>query len=234
MIPEIGQEGQKKIKETSIVLAGLGGLGSISAYYLVASGLGRLRVVDKDEVELSNLNRQIIHWTDDLGRAKTDVAVEKLGRLNPACQIEPLQAEIREDNVFDLIAGCSMIVDGTDNLETRKVLNQASLQNGIPYIFGGVGRLSGMVTTFIPGETACLECLFPFEGFPEEKAGVIGPVPGIVASIQALEAVKLILGMEEGLLTRRLLLVRGEDMTFKEIRAERNPVCEVCSTKLER
>jgi adenylyltransferase/sulfurtransferase len=211
-----------------VFLSGLGGLGSIAAYYLVAAGIGHMRIVDRDLVEVGNLNRQILHWTDDVGHAKSNSAMEKLNRLNPACRIEAFHEEIREDTIWDLIGNSSIIVDGTDNLNTRKILNVASLKKDIPYIFGGVDGLNGMVATFVPGETACLECLFPGEISNRKAVGVLGPIPGMVASIQALEAIKLILEMD-GLLKNKVLHIRGSDMSFKTISVERNPECEVCN-----
>ena len=228
ILPEIGREGQKKLKGARIFLAGLGGLGSISAYYMVAAGVGFIKIVDMDRVDLENLNRQIIHRTPDVGRPKTESAMEKLRELNPHCQIQAAQEEIRDENVMDLIEDCMIILDATDSLEARKALNRASIRNGIPFIYGGVGGFNGMVTTLIPGETPCMECLFPQEPVKRERIGILGPVPGLVASIQSLEAIKIILGMG-GLLKHKLLFIRGIDMTFKEIQLERNPDCRVCS-----
>ena len=228
IIPGIGMEGQIKIKNTSVFLSGLGGLGSISAYYLVAAGIGHLRIVDRDKVELGNLNRQILHWTDDIAKAKTDSAVDKLGRLNPSCRIEAFHEEIGEENIMDLVGDCSIIVDGTDNIQTRKTLNRISIQKGIPFIFGGVEGLNGMATTFLPYETPCFDCLFPGDPSHKEAPGVLGPLPGLVASIQTLEVIKLILGMD-GLLKCRLLHIQGSDMTFKMIKMEKNKNCQVCN-----
>ena len=137
------------------------------------------------------------------------------------------QEEINDENILDLIGTCSLILDGTDNLKTRKVLNRASLKKGIPFIFGGVDGFNGMTTTFIPGETPCLECLFPLGADMEKTPGVIGPLPGMVASIQSLEAIKIILGMDT-LLSGRLFFIQGNEMTVKEIIVERNPGCKVC------
>ena len=173
-MPEIGPEGQERLRAATVFLGGLGGLGSIIANYLVAAGIGNLRIVDRDRVEESNLNRQILHWTDDIGRWKSHSALRKLRRLNPECNIKAFVEEIREDTVLDLVGNASVIVDGMDNLRSRKVLNRASLRNGIPYVFGGVEGFNGMVTTFVPGETACLECLFPFSpSSPKRKNGAL-------------------------------------------------------------
>lgn len=224
----IGEEGQKKIKQASILLAGLGGLGSISAYYLVAAGVGHLRIVDKDIVHLDNLNRQILHWTSDIGRLKSESAGDKLRRLNPLCRIEAFPEELTETNVAEFVRGCSLIVDGTDNLSTRKVLNRAFHRASVPFVFGGVEGWNGMMSTFVPGETGCLECLFAHLPAQKKDFAVAGPLPGLIASLQVLEAMKLILGME-GVLKNRLLWVRGTDMTFHITHIGKNPNCELCN-----
>ncbi len=232
IMPEIEVEGQEKLKKSRVFIAGLGGLGSISASYLVAAGIGHIRMVDGDRVTPGNLNRQILHWTGDVGRAKTDSAVEKLQQLNPDCQIESFDEIIGEDNVLELISDCDLIMDATDNLETRKLLNHVSVRKKIPLIFGGVEGLNGMITTFIPEETGCLECLFPFSELRENPIGVIAPLPGLIASIQALEAIKFVLEMG-GLLKSRLFYINGADMSFKFVRIEKNPDCCVCGRKRE-
>jgi len=230
IMPEIGEAGQRKLGAAGIVVAGLGGLGSISAYYMAAAGIGFIRIIDNDCVELENLNRQVIHRSKDISRPKTESAMEKLQALNPHCHIEPVQQKISEEDVLYLISDCSLILDATDNIETRKVLNRASVLKGIPFIYGGINGFNGMVSTLIPGETPCIECLFPQKSEQKNTIGVLGPIPGLVASIQSLEAIKLILGMD-GLLKRRLLYIRGADMSFKEIRVEKNPDCNVCRTE---
>lgn len=227
IIPGIGETGQKKIKAARIFIAGAGGLGSISSYYLAAAGVGKLIIVDRDTVEMTNLNRQIIHNTTDIGIPKVFSAKKKLEALNPHCAIRPIQAEMNKENIVDLVGDCSIIVDATDNIETRKVLNYASLRKGVPFIYGGVSKFDGMITTFIPGKTPCFECLFPGIETPKGVVGVIGPLPGVVGSLQAMEAIKIVLGME-GLLTGKLLFISAVDMSFREIKVERNPDCGVC------
>jgi molybdopterin/thiamine biosynthesis adenylyltransferase len=227
IIPDIGESGQRKIKAARMFVAGAGGLGSISSYYLAAAGVGELIIVDRDTVEMTNLNRQIIHNTANIGMPKVLSAKKKLEALNPYCAVRPIQAEMNKENIVDLVGDCSVIVDATDSIETRKVLNYASLQKGLPFIYGGVNKFDGMITTFIPGKTPCFECLFPAIESPKSIIGVIGPVPGVVGSLQAIEAIKIILGME-GLLTGRLLFISASDMTFREIKVERNPDCGVC------
>ena len=161
IIPEIGESGQQKLREAKVFVAGIGGLGSISSYYLAAAGIGCLRIVDRDKVDYSNLNRQIIHWTRDIGEWKSVSGSRKLKALNPHCHVEAVQAEITESNCVELIGDCSIIVDALDNMKTRRILNAVSVRTKIPYIYGGVHQLDGMVTTIIPGKTPCMECVFP-------------------------------------------------------------------------
>lgn len=229
IMPDFGVEGQKKLKQAKVFVAGIGGLGSISSYYLVAAGIGHLRIADRDTVDHHNLNRQIIHWTDDIGKRKSESAYRKLNSLNPNCRIEAVHDEISADNCPKLIEDCAVIVDATDNMETRRILNMASVKSGIPYIYGGVNQLDGMVSTFVPGKTPCLECVFPKTEAESTSApfGILGPVPGVIASIQAIETVKLILGLQ-GLLMGRLLCFCGYDMTFRELKIKRDPDCPVC------
>jgi adenylyltransferase/sulfurtransferase len=228
VIPEVGEAGQSKLRDARVCLVGLGGLGSVSAMYLAAAGVGRLCAVDRDRVELGNLNRQVIHWTKDLGEAKAESARRKLGALNPEVHLEILRADVTDATISELASGCSVIVDATDNLQTRKAINRFSVQEGIPFVVGGVNGFHGMVTTVIPGISACLECIFPGRApGGEEEIGVLGPLPGIVASIQALETIKLICGAGRSL-AGRLLLIDGLEMSFREVRTEPDPNCKVC------
>ena len=229
MIPAVGEDGQKRLGKAKIFIAGLGGLGSVSAYYLAAAGVGYLKIIDRDHVGLENLNRQILHNTIDIGRPKSESAHDKLTALNPQCRIDAVTTEIQEDNVGELVEGCHIIVDATDNLETRRCLNAASVTRRTPFIYGGVDGFTGMATSFLPGETPCLECLFPDCVPKGEKIAAIGPVPGIIGAIQALEALKICLGMP-GLLKNKLLHVDGAQMRFKTLALERDPACRCCST----
>lgn len=227
MLPEVGEEGQKRLKAAKVLIVGLGGLGSVSAYYLAAAGVGLLKIVDKDHVDLENLNRQLLHHTQDIGAPKTASAYRKLHELNPLCRIEAITEEFREDTMLPLVGDCQIIVDATDNLDARICLNRASLKKRVPFIYGGVDGFSGMVTTFFPGRTACLECLFPDKTASSGKSGVIGPVPGIVAAVQSLQALKIILGLS-GLLTNVLWYINGLDMSVKTVRLSQDPECRAC------
>ncbi len=230
MIPRIGEEGQKRLKVATVFIAGLGGLGSISAQYMAAAGVGELIIVDRDRVSLSNLNRQILHRTADLDWPKTESARKKLSAFNPDCRISPVSATITGDNAATLIAGADLVLDATDNMATRLDLNRAAMERGIPFIYGGIDGFDGMVSSFVPGETGCLACMFTEREriYKEQPAlGVLGPTAGLIASIQSLEAIKYITGAGE-MLKGRLLCIQGLDMSFREIRIEPNPDCTVC------
>lgn len=230
IMAEVGEAGQERLGAARVLVAGLGGLGSISAFYLAAAGIGRLCLVDNDAVAMENLNRQLLHHTHDLGRAKTDSAVKKLSALNPHCRIEAVRERITADNAAGMAAGCDLIVDATDNAPTRAVLNRTAVELGIPFVFGGVSGMDGMATTVVPGRTPCLECIFPNLAKPDTPGPVpaLGPVVGIIASIQSLEAVKWLLGMEPDLLAGKLLSVQGRTLRFRTVSLRRNPACPVC------
>lgn len=232
ILPEIGLAGQNRLKQATVFIAGMGGLGSVSAYYLAAAGIGSLRIADGDAVESGNLNRQWLHRTGDIGKPKTRSAVEKLREVNPHCRITPIQTIVTNDNVSEMTAGASVILDGTDNLNTRKLLNRAAIRQNIPFIYGGVDGFSGMVGTFIPGKTPCLECLFSSDIVRNEPIGIIGPTPGVIAAIQSMETIKLLLGIGN-LLIHQLLLFNGKEMTFRKVAMENNPDCPVCGSNPE-
>jgi molybdopterin-synthase adenylyltransferase len=231
IVPEIGERGQQRIKEATVLIAGLGGLGSIAAYYLAAAGVGHLKIVDMDRVAVHNLNRQILHFSTDIGALKTDSARVKLGALNPWCHIEAMASRIDPDTVNAIVSGCHLIMDGMDNISTRRVLNRASLSGRIPYIFGAVGGLDGMVSTFIPGRTACLECLFPTgTREPSGEIGVIGPAAGVIASLQSIEALKILAGQKPGL-AGALMHFHGLSMRLRKTAIDPNPDCHTCSAE---
>ncbi len=229
-LPEIGPEGQRRLAAGRVMLVGLGGLGSIAAYYLAAAGVGHLKLIDGDRVALENLNRQILHTTLDLERPKVESAAEKLDRLNPGCRTEAVYATLEAGNAEALLGGCTVIVDATDNLRSRQVLNRLSLRRQVPFVYGGIGGWQGMAATFLPGRGACFGCLFPPR--PQDAAEpapvpVLGPVAGLIASIQCLEALRLLLGTAPRL-AGRLLRFNGQTMEFSSLRIDRNPQCPVC------
>jgi adenylyltransferase/sulfurtransferase len=228
MIPRIGEEGQRRLKAATVFIAGLGGLGSISAQYMAAAGVGELIIVDHDRVSLSNLNRQLLHRTADLDWPKTESARKKLAALNPECRIRPIATAITADNAATLIAGTDLVLDATDNMATRLHLNRTAMSRGIPFIYGGIDGFDGMVSSFVPGETGCLACIFTDRvGKDRPAPGVLGPTAGMVASIQSLEVLKYFTGAGE-MLKGRLLCIEGLSMGFREVKIEPNPDCPVC------
>jgi len=226
MMAGFGEAGQEKLKNSRVLIAGAGGLGSPAALYLAAAGVGHLRIVDRDRVELSNLNRQILHGEGDLGIPKIDSAREKLARLNSEVVVEALQEEIREDTLPGLIEGCDLIVDGLDNFPTRYSINETIQKSKIPFVYGGILGFMGMATFIQPGLTPCLKCLFP-QAPPPKKFPVLGTTPGIIGVIEANEAIKYITGLGK-LLSGRLLVYNGLEMKFSEVVVEKNKECTVC------
>jgi adenylyltransferase/sulfurtransferase len=227
MIAEIGENGQEKLKRARVFIAGAGGLGSPAATYLTAAGVGMIRVVDHDSVELSNLNRQVLHWDEDIGKTKAVSATEKLKRLNRKVKIEAIEEMITEVNVSKLVAGFDLIVDAMDNLPTRYLLNKAALEKNIPFFHGAVYGFEGRAMTIIPGKTACLRCVYRGV-IPGEKFPVIGVTPSVIGCIQATEVIKYIVGIGE-LLTNRLLIYDGLNMKFAEFKTKKDPHCEHCA-----
>jgi adenylyltransferase/sulfurtransferase len=226
MIADIGEDGQEKLKRARVFISGAGGLGSSSAIYLTAAGVGMIRVVDHDRVELSNLNRQILHWDEDIGKKKAASATEKLKKLNHEVKIEAIEETITEANVFQLVANFDLIVDAMDNLPTRYLLNKVALEKNIPFFHGAVYGFEGRAMTIIPGKTACLRCVYRGV-IPEEKFPVIGVIPAVIGCIQATEVIKYIVGIGE-LLKNRLLIYDGLDMKFTEFKVKKDSQCEHC------
>jgi molybdopterin-synthase adenylyltransferase len=227
MMSHFGEEGQEKLKKSRVFIAGAGGLGSAAAYYLTAAGVGALRIVDKDQVDLSNLNRQILHWESDIDRSKVESAKEKLSRLNSLIDLDIRKIEISEETLPQLMEGCDLVLDGLDNFPTRHLINRYIVSHRIPFIYGGIQGMMGMATMILPGQTPCLQCLFP-QAPPPQKFPVLGTTPGIIGLIEANEAIKCLVGFGK-LLIGRLLIYNGLDMRFSEVRIEPNPECPVCA-----
>jgi molybdopterin/thiamine biosynthesis adenylyltransferase len=225
IIPDFGEEGQEKLKDSHAIIVGVGGLGCVSATYLAAAGVGHISIVDFDIVELPDLNRQILYSEEDIGQPKVTAAQKRLSRLNSKVEITPVFAKITDENVLSLINGAQVVVDGLDNSAARLLVNSACVKQKTAYIYGGVSRLRGMVTTIIPGKTPCLACLRP-EGVG--GLGVLGVTPAIIASLQALEAIKLLIGQSPAL-AGKLLLFNGDNMKFQLLEIRRNESCPVCS-----
>ena len=222
-----GDQGQAKLKSAGVVVAGSGGLGCPAAVYLVAAGVGRIRIIDKERVELSNLNRQILHWERDIGRYKVQSAKEKLERLNSDVAIEAIKATITDQNARGLIQGFDVVVDAMDNFQTRFVLNRACVSEGVPFIHGSIYGLEGCMTTIMPHKTPCLLCIYGETPPEREKFPVVGATPAAIACLQVMEALKLIIGIgtpQSG----KLLFWDGADMRFSENEIRKKPDCPVC------
>jgi adenylyltransferase/sulfurtransferase len=230
LAPELGVEGQEKLKKAKIFIAGAGGLGCPVSLYLAAAGVGEIRLVDNGRVELSNLNRQVLHWAKDIGREKVDSAREKLQGLNADVCTEAVVETITEDNVFQLVADCDLIIDAMDNFGTRYLLNRVALAKNIPLFHGAVYGFEGRATTIIPGETACFRCLYR-EAPPPVKFPVIGVAPAVIGCIQATEVIKYITGIGQ-LLANRLLIYDGSELKFTELRIKRVPNCIDCAASV--
>lgn len=227
IMENIGEEGQEKLKQANVFLAGAGGLGSPISMFLTAAGIGKIRIVDNGFVELSNLNRQILYGNEDLGQTKVVCAKKALERLNPHIQVEAIPETIKMENVAELVGNCDIIVDALDNFTTRYLLNQVAFQKNIPLVHGAVEEFYGQATTIVPGRTNCLKCLFP-EGPAQQIWPIISATCGLIASIQATEVIKYILGIGD-LLENRLLIIDGLHTKVEEMQLERTPNCEICN-----
>lgn len=233
---EIGLEGQAKLKQSHVLVAGVGGLGTPIAYQLAAMGVGHLRIVDRDVVSLTDLHRQYLYDFDSVGLPKVEVAALKLSALNPRLKVEPIPTCIKPWNARQLLKGIDVVVDGLDSVETRYLVNQACVERRTPYVHGGAIQSMGNVTTIIPKRTACLECFYPnLRDNDLPKCAVVGvytPAIGIVGSIQASEAVRLLVGREPRLVNR-LLFIDASTLSFDEISIDRNQQCHVCGDAAE-
>jgi molybdopterin/thiamine biosynthesis adenylyltransferase len=232
ILPEIGGLGQTKLLEAKVLLVGAGGLGSPAAFYLAAAGVGTLGIIDADVVDLSNLQRQILHTTADVGRPKIVSAQEALQALNPDVNVQTYHELLHSSNAFDIIEGYDVIVDGCDNFPTRYLVNDACVMANIPNVHGSIFRFEGQATVFKPHEGPCYRCLYPEPPPPGmvpscQEGGVLGVLPGIIGTIQAIETIKLILGIGKTLIGR-LLMYDALKMAFRELRLRRDPACPLC------
>ena len=232
---EVGEAGQRRLKQASVLIVGAGGLGSPAALYLAAAGVGRIGIVDFDAVDVSNLQRQILHDTSTVGVSKTESARDRLNALNPHVRVESIEAELTSHNALEIIGAYDVVVDGTDNFKTRYLTNDACVLLGKPNVYGSVLRFEGQASVFATPDGPCYRCLFrepPPPGLVPScaEAGVLGVLPGLIGTIQATEAIKLILGAGETL-AGRLLLVDALRMNFRTIKLRRDPECPACGTR---
>ncbi|MFL5581067.1 MAG: molybdopterin-synthase adenylyltransferase MoeB [Gemmatimonadaceae bacterium] len=234
-LPGVGPEGQKKLKGSRVLLIGAGGLGSPVALYLAAAGVGHLGIVDDDRVDVTNLQRQILHGTRDLGRPKTDSARERLHDVNPHVHVEPYETRLTSANALEILRGYDVVVDGTDNFQTRYLSNDACVILGIPNVYGSIFRFEGQASVFATADGPCYRCLFreppPPGAVPScAVAGVFGVLPGLVGAVQATETLKTLLGLGDTL-AGRLLLMDALRMQMRTIALRRDPQCPACGTR---
>jgi adenylyltransferase/sulfurtransferase len=234
LLPEVGPEGQRRLKAARVLLVGAGGLGSPAALYLAAAGIGTLGLVDFDAVDLTNLQRQVLHGTSDVGTAKTDSAEARLHDLNPHVAIEKFSERLTAANAPGIVGDFDVIVDGSDNFPTRYLVNDAAVLAGKPNVYGAIFRFEGQVSVFDAARGPCYRCLYaepPPPGLVPScaEAGVLGVLPGVIGSLQALETIKLVLGAGDPLLGR-LLLFDALAARFRELRLHKDPACPLCGT----
>ncbi len=232
LIPDIALRGQEQLKQASVLIIGAGGLGSPATLYLAAAGIGRIGLVDFDAVEYSNLQRQIIHGTDDVGRSKLESAKESVRRINPLIEVALHEMPLSSENALDVLSPYDVVIDGTDNLPTRYLINDACVLTGKPYVYGSIFRFEGQVSVFHAKEGPCYRCLYPEPPPPGlvpscAEGGVLGVLPGVIGVIQATEAIKQILGIGAPLIGR-LLLYDALKMSFRELKLRKDPECPVC------
>jgi sulfur-carrier protein adenylyltransferase/sulfurtransferase len=233
LLPEVGVAGQRALRRSKVLLVGTGGLGAPAALYLAAAGVGTLGLVDFDDVELSNLQRQVLYGTDDVGRPKLDAARARLSRLNPEIRLVAHPGPLTSANALEILRGYDVVIDGTDNFPTRYLVNDASVLLGKPNVYGSIYRFEGQVSVFDARRGPCYRCLYP-EPPPADlvpscaEAGVLGVLPGVVGGLQATEAIKLVVGVGEPLIGR-LLLYDAASMTFRQLKLAKNPDCVLCS-----
>ena len=233
VLPEVGEKGQQRLLDSKVAIVGAGGLGSPVALYLAAAGVGHLGIIDHDVVDLSNLQRQILHGVDRIGRPKVDSARQTIAGINPDVEVVAHEIQIQAANALELLAGYDLIVDGADNFPTRYLINDASLHLRIPVVHGSIFRFEGQASVFVPYKGPCYRCLFAQPPPPElspncAEAGVFGVLPGIIGSIQAMEAIKALLGLGD-LLAGRLLIYDALEQEFSTVKVRRNPDCPACS-----
>lgn len=232
ILKEVGIKGQERLYRAKILIVGAGGLGAPAALYLAAAGVGTLGIADADRVELSNLQRQIIHHTSDLGKAKVESAAEKIRAINPDVTVRAHHCFISAANIRDVIAGYDFVIDGTDNFAAKFLINDACVLAGIPYSHGGILRFNGQTMTVLPGKSACFRCVFrqppPPGAVPTcSQAGVLGAIAGMLGTIQATEALKHIVGAGH-VLADTLLTFEALEMNFRRVKVRRDPECPLC------
>ncbi len=235
ILPEVGTEGQQRLKSAKVLCVGAGGLGSPLAMYLAAAGVGTLGLVDFDVVDLTNLQRQIMHGTDDVGRKKLDSAEETIHSINPHVSVRKFEVQLNSANALEIFRDFDVIADGTDNFPTRYLVNDACILTGKPNVYGSIFRFEGQASVFATKDGPCYRCLYPEPPPPGmvpscAEGGVLGVLPGLVGTIQATEVIKLILGIGDSL-AGRLLMIDALAMTFRQVKLRKDPECRACGTR---
>ncbi len=235
VLPELGPRGQDRLKSSKVAVVGLGGLGSVSALYLALAGVGYLRLVDQDTVELNNLHRQVLYSLENLRYPKVEAAAQRIKKINLKVEVEPIPENVREDNVEELVRGVDCVVDGLDNMRTRYLINRACIKHKIPYVFGAAIGIEGNLSVFAPPGTPCLECILPDLNDSQlptcQTRGVLGATTGIIGTMQAMESVKLLAEMGENL-KGKLMVCDFRDMYFTKIDIFRRPDCSACQGRI--
>jgi len=235
ILPNFGAREQRRLKAAKVVVTGAGGIGCPVLLYLAASGVGHITIIDGDNIELTNLNRQFLYTPADVGKPKAEVAVERIRAFNPAIAVKPIVESIDYDNAFSLLKGFDAVIDGTDNFEARYTINDAAVANNTPLFHAAVLQYEGRAFTVIPRKSACLRCMFPHIPPPGSvptcrEAGVLGSVIGVLAGVQATEAIKHLAGLGASL-ANRMIIFDGRTMSFDELRFKRRPDCTACGEK---
>lgn len=231
IMPQVGSAGQRKLLDASVLLVGAGGLGSPLGMYLAAAGVGKIGIVDFDSVDITNLHRQLLHGNEDIGRPKVESAEDTIHSINPDVEVVKIPIHMNSENAMEIANDYDILVDGTDNFPTRYLINDVGVLAGKPVVHGSIFMFEGQITTFLPGQ-GCYRCLYPAPPPPGmvpscSEAGVLGVLPGIIGSIMAVEAIKVILGLGTTLVNR-LLMFDALDMDFRKVRIRRDPDCPVC------
>lgn len=229
ILPNFGEDAQEKLKGAKVLVVGAGGLGGPVCYYLAAAGIGNLIIVDKDVVDLSNLNRQILHSTTEIGTTKTDSAFKTLSNLNPEINIRTHNISVDDSNIEHLVDSAHIIVDCLDNIKTRHVLNRFSIKKKVPIVHAGIDGWSGQITLISPPETACINCLFETSVDNDEPKPVLGALAGVIGTMQALETIRFLIGKSS--LKNMLLYFDGVNMEWTKLPIQKNATCKVCRSK---
>lgn len=235
LLPDVGGKGQEKLLNAKVLIIGAGGLGSPAGLYLTSAGIGKIGIVDSDKVELNNLQRQILHATKDVGKAKVLSAKERLNNLNPDVEVITHRLRLTSKNILAIIKDYDIIVDGSDNFPTRYLVNDACVLSEKPLSHGGILKFDGQAITILPGKSACYRCLFPEPpppGFAQscQEAGILGAVAGLIGIVQANEVLKYILGIGN-LLTGKLLIFNALNPSFRQVKVSKDPKCQVCGER---